>query len=133
MKLNVLKAALKHYALSADCSEADRKEAFSALASCEHVAERYASSDIWQNECFVVTADTMDNLLNATTYDIYGKQRKLHGDNMDLNHYAQAVRSHAGLDELTNEQLEFGYEIISDLWSDNETYGNNNADGTFNK
>ena len=133
MKLDILKAALEHYITSADCSEADRKEVSSALASCVQAAERYVSSDIWSNECYVVTADAFDNLMNIATYDIYGRQRRLHGDNMALHHYMDAVRSGYCLEELTNEQLEFGYEIVAYLWDDNEQQGCHNEDGTFRK
>ena len=43
-------------------------------------------------------------------------------------------RKQFDLEELTDEQLRFGYDIIADLWADNEREGNNNVlDGTFAK
>jgi hypothetical protein len=35
--------------------------------------------------------------------------------------------------DLTDNSIELGYDIISDLWLDNEEYENHNTDGTMRK
>lgn len=130
MKLSILKAALEHYALSADCSNEDRQEVFAALASCAQVQERFSNCDIWHDECFVLTADTLGDLLNLATYDLFGKRQKAFGQQrMPFAHYAFECRKY--VEGITNEQLQLGYEIIGDLWHDNEALEQHNDDGTF--
>lgn len=130
MKLNILIAALKHYALSADCPEEDRDEVFAALASCTRTEERYEYNDLWHDSCYVLAADTLDDLLNIATYDWYGRLQKKYGEHR-LPFYMYAAECRKYIDNITDEQLELGYDVISDLWHDNETDGSHNEDGTF--
>lgn len=134
MKLETLIKALEHYIPSAECSEDERKEALAALKSCQSVRERFASSDIWSDTIYVVTSDALSSLLNTATYDIYGKcARTGHGNNVKFEYYAHDCRRRGALEELTDEQLQLGYDIISDLWHDNEASGYNNEDGSFRR
>lgn len=130
MKLNILKAALEYYALSADCSNEDRQEVFAAITSCAQVIERFDNSDLWKNECYVLSTDALDDLLNLATYDLFGKRQKAYGDHrLPFDHYASECRKY--IEGLTNEQLQLGYDIICDLWHENEADGAHNPDGTF--
>ena len=132
MKLNILKAALEYYAMSADCSNEDRQEVFAAITSCAQVQERFTYSDTYKNECYVLSADAMAGLLNIATYDWYGRRQKIYGNGehrLPFDHYAAECRKY--IPDLTNEQLELGYDYIGDLWHDNEALEQHNDDGTF--
>jgi hypothetical protein len=129
MKLEILKKALEHYILSADCSEADRQNVFDAIAECNNQIERYYSRELWMDTVYIVTSDSMHTLLNKVTYDNYGKLKKSCGQ-VPFEWYAEDVRKAFDMD-LTNEVLQLGYHFVSDLWNDNEADGENNPDGTF--
>lgn len=132
MKLNILKDALQHYMLSADCSEKDREEVISALLSCQSVDERFESKEIWSDEVYVVTADMLSTLLNIATYDTFGRRARSHKTNrFPFQYYAYDCRKDCWLDELSDEQLQLGYDVVCDLWQDNEAAGIHKPDGTF--
>lgn len=133
MKLRILEDALKHYMLSADCNNEDRQEVESALTTCVAVAERYDDRELWQDSVQLITTNTLMDLLNTTTYDIYGKLARTNNGEVAFSEYAHAVRENTFLRPLTNGQLYCGYDFISDLWSANECTNNNNADGTFKR
>ena len=134
MKLATLTKALECLAQSPDCSKEELQDVYSSIRSLAAVADRYQSSKDWHDEVTVITAWTLDNVLNHMTYDIYGKRKRIHGNEMQFMYYAADCRKQFDLEELTDEQLRFGYDIIADLWADNEREGNNNVlDGTFAK
>ena len=130
MKLELLTKALQHYVLSAECSESDRQHVFDAISECNQLSERFDSKKIWQDTIYIVSAESMSDLLNMATYDIYGKLAKVHGDELPFEYFAHAVRKEY-LPELTNCSLELIFDILSDLWRDNEANGAHNPDGTF--
>ena len=118
--------------LSADCSEKDREEVISALLSCQSVDERFVSKETWSDSVYVVTADMLSTLLNIATYDTFGRRAKPHGaERVEFHHYAYDCRKDCWLDELSDEQLQLGFDIVSDLWQDNEAAGEHKPDGTF--
>jgi hypothetical protein len=133
MKLNTLMNALEYYLQSADCKA--NGDAIDTMAAIKHVAavqERYDKESPWREDIYIVTAWALDNLLNTSTYDIYGKlARQSAPHKVSFNHYARNCRTFLGLDELTDDELRLGYDIISDLWSDNEYMGSHHIDGTF--
>lgn len=132
MKLELLTKALRHYALSADCTSDDRELVFDAIDECSAQAERYDSRDLWRDTVYLVSADSLDNLLNMATYDIYGVVAKRLKGQTEFHHYEHAVRQY-GLDDMTKSALMLGYDIISDLWRENEANGDHNVDGTFKR
>jgi hypothetical protein len=132
MKLNLLKAALEHYVLSADCADADRSDVFDAIAECNELAERFIDRDSWQDCVYLVSASSLADMLNQTTYDDFGKLAKVHGNDVPFDYYAYNVRKWF-MSDLTNRSLQLGYDIVHDLWADNENDGANNPDGTFRR
>lgn len=130
MKLETLKKALEHYVLTADCSAEDRPDVFDAIAECNELAERYINRELWKDCIYLISADSLSDLLNMTTYDDFGKRAKIHGNDVPFDYYASDVRKWY-LQDLTNRSLQLGYDIIHDLWHDNEVDGNHNPDGTF--
>ena len=130
MKLDNLKKALEHYVLSADCPADERQDIFDAIAECNELKERYADRDMWKDCVYLVSASSLSDLLNHTTYDDFGKLARVHGNDVPFDYYAGKVRQWF-LSDMTNRSLQLGYDIVHDLWGDNEAYGNNNPDGTF--
>ena len=130
MKLETLKAALTYYAQSAECI--DRHDVFVALDECARLDERFESKSTFKDSVTVITSGTLLDMLNITTYDTYGKLAVAHGGRASFDSYAHACRTDLMFEELTNEQLLDGYGYIADLWSENQSTGDNKPDGTFN-
>lgn len=132
MKLELMKAALQHYLLSADCEEKNREDVFAALDEIAETIERYKDRKLWNDEGYLIPASLLAYMLNKTTYNDYGKRAKRHGGNCPFEYYAYDVRDkHIGFEQLTNKQLQHGYEVIRDLWQTNEECDSHNEDGTF--
>lgn len=129
MKLRLIKEALEHYVLSADCSEKDREEVFIAISECARLEERYNGRELWQDAVSLITTSDLLDVLNQTTYDILGKLNRANDGYAPFESYAREVRHTLGY-QFTDNQLRSGYEFLMDLWHDNEAYGVNNEDGT---
>lgn len=132
MKLTTLTKALEQYILSAELSSNERQDALDALAECHEVAERFDNRDLWKDTVYLVSSDGLSDLLNIATYDIHGKRARIHEDDMQFDYYAYDVRQLVSSD-LTNRVLQLGYDIVHDLWYDNDANGDHNPDGTFKR
>ena len=126
MKISVLKRALERLAVS-DPEQAE--EALQSLAVLSGVDERFQDKELWQEDVFVLPAGLFDNILIELLYDTYGVRKRIHGDNMAFHLFAYDVRKDCRYEQFTDEQLQFGYDIIADLWTDNEAEGNHTVDG----
>ena len=135
MKLNVIRDALRYYAMSADCPDKDRAAVFDAIEEVAQTADRYYSHDTWADDVVVIPTPALIDMLNEMTYDDYGRRAKTHGDGMRFEYYAHDVRNKHSFDLelLTDQQLMAGYEVINDLWHDNEEQGANDTDGSFRR
>lgn len=133
MKIEIIKRALRYYATSAECSNDERNDVFDALDEIAETIERYEDITMWKNDSVMIPLPTIIGLLNELTYDDYGTLAKTHHGEVPFDYYTNKVRSthddHVAM--LTDRQLRCGYDLISDLWSDNEEYGSNNDDGTI--
>jgi hypothetical protein len=87
--------------------------------------------DIWQGDIQVVDSYAMNDLLNMTTYDNYGRKAREFGRDLTFDEYATEVRRY--IPTLTDENLQCGYGLIKDLWSDNEAVGENAEDGSIGR
>jgi hypothetical protein len=128
MKISTLKKALEQLATS-DPEQAE--DALQALASISSVNERFQDKYLWHEEVFVLPAGLFNDMLIELLYDTYGNRKKIHGDNMEFHLFAYDVRQDCRYGSFTDEQLQFGYDIISSLWADNEAEGNHAADGSY--
>lgn len=124
MKISILQKALQNYAASADCPDNERQEVFKALNTCAATIERYHNRDIWHDEATLITDESLDEVLRQLSYDIYDKRAKIHGHNFPFEYYAHDCHKDMYLERFTNEQLQIGYEIISELWLDNNSENN---------
>lgn len=137
MDIRILKEALKHYVQSADCPTENRDKVLEAIGECQATIDRLISNEDPDDFGFTVRTIpflVLSDFLNILTYDIYGKRAKAHGTKFPFSYYAHDVyKAFFNTDLLTAEQLLDGYEVIADLWQDNEANGEHNSDGTFNK
>lgn len=138
MKLNLLMKCLKTIA---------RNER-GAFAACEFddnevTLINYAIDELTELQCKtvfktdqeVVFVDgiSMSDLLNQLTYDIYGRAARINGNKLSFDAYREVtVDNLVPCEYLTDEAMYWGYDVISDLWHDNETTGANKPDGAYN-
>lgn len=131
MTLELLKAGLQKLV-----DEDNNQEAKQAIAEIIEIQQRAGSEDVWQGSCYVLHASTVDDLLNIAAYDEYGKlyvKRKSIGHVVTLNDYEKACRDNLGLDCIPLSAVQLGFEIVNDLYADNEADGAHNPDGTFRR
>ncbi len=135
MKLETLRNALRYYAISAECDDVEREYVFDALEEIARTIERYDDREFWKSAAVVIPQPTLIDLLNELTYDDYGRLARARNNNLSFDVYAYNIREGhlPSISYLTNEQLHDGYDLINDLWHDNENSGDNNADGTFRR
>jgi hypothetical protein len=129
MKLETVKKSLELY-LTTVTNETERIEIQNSINECQQQIDRYQSRDIWEDDIYIITPNSLVDLLNFSTYDEYGKLRRTNGS-VTFEQYRELVNKQMFLD-LTDNSLQLGLDVIGDLWSDNEEYGDNNPDGTFN-
>jgi hypothetical protein len=137
MELKLMKEALKHYALSADCSAADRDKVLEMVGECQATIDRMKADDwITKDGCLVqvIPSIVLTDFLNLTTYDDYGKLARQHGGECRFEYYMRKVQDIGlGFSMLTADQVMCGYDYLSDLWHDNEESGEHNPDGTLKR
>lgn len=108
-----------------------------AIAEINEIVQRLGkTNEIWQDECYILSADTVDQLMNEVTYDHYGrlyKQAEASGHAVAFNDYESVCRKAAGLEYAPLSMIQIGFDIVGDLYADNEANGCHNPDGTFNK
>ena len=134
MKLNVIKQALNMYLARGDWSDEERndiQEAIQETANLERIIE--PNTDLWRNEVRLVSVESSCDIGNVLLYDIYGLQARLTGGIVSIKEFIAGARKEFGCDYLSDEFLQDAYDIISDLWAENEAYGAHNADGTFKR
>lgn len=133
MKFDLLTTALK---MLAESDENRKADAMNAVYEIQEMQRRLGHYDeIWNGSCYILPADTVSDLLNMTTYDEYGKlyAKRLDSERyVSLNDYENACRRNAGLEFASLATIMLGYDIVKDLYADNEISGCHNADGTFN-
>ena len=127
MVLDLIRKSLEHY-LTVTTDENEIVEIKKHIDSCQSTFDHYENPDWWDNSVELVTVPSLTNMLNYLTYDDYGKLKKSTGS-VSFEQYCNIVRTKYDLD-LSPECLELGYDLIHDLWNDNEQFGYNNPDGT---
>ena len=134
MKLSVIKQALDMYLAIGDWSDEELQEINEAIqetANIERIIE--PNKDIWRNEVRIVSVESSCDIGNALLYDIYGLQARLTGGVVSLKEFIAGARKEFGCEYLSDEFLQDAYDIVSDLWCENEADGYHNADGTFKR
>lgn len=127
MTLELLKAGLKKLIDDNQFTA----EAQQAIAEIEQVQQLAAPDNIFKGECYVLHSETVSGLLNIATYDAYGKLFVEYSGDVSIGDYEQVVRDQYECEYMPLTAIELGYDIISDLYRDNEAQGCHNPDGTF--
>lgn len=130
MTFELLKAGLQKLV-----DEDNNHEAKQAITEINEIQQRVGNNDAWNGECYVLHANTVDDLTNIATYDAYGKiYAKMHaiGHEVPFNEYENVCREKYGLYYAPLSVIQLAFDIISQLYSDNEADGAHNPDGTFN-
>ena len=133
MKMSIVKKSLENL-LSVTTDESERIEIQKSINELNEQSERYFCTDIWNEELFVVTPNVVSDMLEYVTYDEFGKLMKSSGT-VTKEQYFDLVRNQihvVDFSDMTNSCLELGFDIVYSSWNENEEYGNNNEDGTFN-
>jgi len=94
--------------------------------------------DEWDLEVVAISTGSFIDIMNQATYDIYGKTYKgIDGyapqtSKLSIKDaYFRHIRSwYPGM---TDSSIEMAWEVISDLWGENESNGYNMPDGSYNK
>lgn len=101
------------------------------------VAARESLAQVWDwphamvdDDIEIVNAGQALDIANYMTYDIYGKAKRQHGDDMNPIIYNKAVQDEL-MYGLPSSLLYEGYDYVADLWRDNEEHCHNKPDGTF--
>ena len=121
MTFELLKAGLKLLAESDNNQAAAAKH---AIAELSEVQSRLGqNNDLWSDECYVLAAWTVDNLLIETTFDAYDKRyAELEGigHTVSLNDYENICRQMLGLEALPLSAVMLGFDLVSSLHKDNK-------------
>jgi hypothetical protein len=129
MNIITIRNALESYLITVS-DESEKAEVMKSLVDIDEQLSLYRNPDIWKNDSYILTPDSLSDLLISTTYDLYGRFRKTNGT-VTLEQYTNIVYKNCYLTELTPSCISFGFDILTDLWSDNEQFGYNNPDGSF--
>lgn len=136
MKLDILFKAMRSYKIRLAENDPEYEEARKAYWELRN-AQKYWKADnrrLWKDEVRIVPIDVMIDVQNHMLYDEFGKMAKeaeLAGTHVFFDDYVEMAREYSAFADVTLGVLEDGFEFLRDLWGDNETYGQNNPDGTF--
>lgn len=99
--------------------------------------EEHDERDTWEDTVHIITLPGVVDLMNRTLYDYYGRMRRRIEPNEITDRFfiaelrCETTSENFGFEQFTSEMLQAGYEVIHDLWGENEAIGDNNPDGSF--
>lgn len=129
MKLELLKKGLQKLV-----DEDNNQEAVQAIAEINEIQQRVAWNDAFNGDCYVIYASDAASIMNMLTYDEYGKLY-VAASKLDkivpFNKYEAVCRGLLDLDGLPLSMIQLGFDIVGDLYADNEALDYHNPDGTF--
>ena len=131
MNITILKKALEKYLCAAE-NDDEKLLCAKALEEIACVTDRYENADCWDNDAVLLPTDAWVDILDATTYDILGKRMKAHGRDMRPEYYYHDVRSeYLGMQQIASMYLAYGYEVLHELWMENEALGCHDDKGCY--
>lgn len=135
--MNILKAALMHYYETVELTDPEEAASLKNLIAETVELDRLMETDneIWPNEIRLISISSSCDLGNRVLYDTYGKLARERNcqpnESVTFEGFALRARKEFGCETLTELVLRDAWEVISDLWSDNEKDGHHKADGTI--
>ena len=131
MNINIIKNALEKYLLAAE-NDDEKRSCAKALEEIACITDRYESADSWDNDVVMLPTAAWVDILDAMTYDILGKRMKAHGSGMRPEYYYHDVRSeYLGMQQIASMYLAYGYEVLHELWMENEALGCHDDKGCY--
>ena len=131
MNITIIKNALEKYL----CTTEDNDEKLLCAKALEELAcvtDRYESADSWDNDAVLLPTNAWVDILDAMTYDILGKRMKAHGSDMRPEYYYHDVRrEYLGMQQIASMYLAYGYEVLHELWMENEALGCHDDKGCY--
>ena len=129
MKTTLLRKALLDYLDRTTVTEEEYNAINAAIVELDEIEQRAGTNDAWKHECYILHAESVCDLMNMATYDEYGKMYvKQHGT-VNYVDYESMVLTF--MTTMTTAAIELGYDIVRDLYNENEQQGLHNPDGTF--
>lgn len=135
MKLTVLKKAIEALKVQEGLqSPSVYDEYLEQIDEVITLTGQPSGKDPWAEECCVLHMDSIVDLINRDWYDIYGLEARKNGGNVSLDDFQRLCRDYLmagfGYNCWPTEALLAGYNLLHDLWIDNEKAGGNFPDGT---
>lgn len=130
MTTTLLKKALYDYLDNNTVTISDKEQIEAFIKDCDDIERKAGDDSIWKYECYVLHAEDVSDLLNVATYDNYGKLYVANDHNVSLEQYTADVDGH--YHAVPESAIQLGYDVIHDLYSDNDDLDSHYADGTFN-
>lgn len=130
MTTTLLKKALYDYLDNNTVTINDKEQIEAFIKDCDDIERKAGDDSIWKYECYVMHAEDVSDLMNIATYDSYGKLYVANDQNVSLEQYTADIDNHYYA--IPESIIQFGYDVIHDLYSDNENLDSHYADGTFN-
>lgn len=135
MNIDVIRQALRHYIDNVPCTNSTLQRMCDALKEANESAERYSLEhrEGFQHKAVIVPMPAFIDLMTLATYNEFSKIAYAHDGFVPFDTYMHQVRNNlsAGLDLLTDRQLEIACNYLIGLWVENEANGNHNCDGTL--
>lgn len=130
MTTTLLKKALYDYLNNNTVTISDKEQIEAFIKDCDDIERKANDDSIWKYECYVMHAEDVSDLMNIATYDSYGKLYVANDQNVSLEQYTADIDNHYYA--IPDSAIQLGYDVIHDLYSDNDDLGSHYADGTFN-
>lgn len=148
MKLRTIKQALELAISSPDLTQSDRQSLIDAYDEVQATFHRLntpytilRNDSPLDNHCSIISWYDLSNLLNESTYNMFGRIVRETIDNHPGSEYQKAYAIEAyckemtatgsGYESLTVEQIIGIAEFLWDLWHDNEDSGVHDSTGAF--
>jgi len=130
MTTTLLKKALHEYLNNSTVTSNDKEQIEAFIKDCDDIERKAGEDSIWKYECYVMHAEDVSDLMNIATYDSYGKMYVANDQNVKLEQYTANVDEH--YHAVPESVIQLGYDVVHDLYYDNEDLDSHYADGTFN-
>ena len=129
MTTTLLRKALLDYLDHTTVTEKDYNAINATIVELDEIEQRAGTDDVWKYDCYILQSDAVCDLMDMATYDEYGKMYvKQHGT-VNYADYEHMVLKY--MTTMTTAAIELGYDIVRDLYNENEQQGEHNPDGTF--
>ena len=129
MTTTLLRKALLAYLDNTTVTEEDCNAINAAIVELDEIEQRTGANDAWKHECYILHAESVCDLMNMATYDEYGKMYVEQHGKVNYADYERMVLNY--MTTMTTAAIELGYDIVRDLYDENEQQDAHNTDGTF--